>query len=870
MKLQRGNKFIIAGIVISILSWIVESVLHVIFFQSASLLNQIFSPGIHEIWTRTSVVALILLLSYFAKKNLDAISKQVNIEDFVKTQRDVSIRLGLDENIDDTLKTCLDAAIEISGMDSGGIYFISEVTGEMTLVHYKGVSDKFIETSKYFSADSEKTLLVNSGVSRYFSQDELNEEHSNEQKEEGICSLAVVPIQSGGKVIAALNIASHGCKEMPSTVRDAIEGMAAQIGSVIDKARKANELIESEAKYRSIVENAHEGILIIGSDYRFSYVNDESCRILQRGREELLGHDFREFLDEESRMIVSERYKRRQRGEDVTNRYEFNIVRKSGEKRNVELSASVIQTDKGPLSVALILDLSLRKRAEMKYKTLFESSKDAIAVIKPPDWKFITGNPAAFELFNIKNQQELIAKTPWGMSQEYQPDGQRSYDKGKKMIALAMRDGGHFFEWMHIDSGGSLIPTTVYLVRIEIEGEDCLLATMRDISESKEIELQMKRLRDYLTSIINSMPSVLIGVDVEGLVTHWNKEAEKITGIAAGDARGRSLLEVYPDLEGEMDNVKMAISSGEIQKDLKVVRYINDDIYYKDITVYPIRSGDVSGAVIREDDVTERKKLEDIIVQAEKMTSLGGLAAGMAHEINTPLTVIIQNAAIVLNRLMEDIPGNIQAADEFNLDLVSLRKYVDRRSVSEMIDGIRMSGKRAAEIVRDMLSFARKELSEKSANSVNDLINNSVDLARQDVSLDLGAVNIRFDYDSSLPDIMCEPSKIKQVFFNILKNGAEAMKKKKGKEYNPEFILRTYRDDDWACIEIEDNGPGIDESVRKRVFEPFFTTKGEGEGAGLGMSVSYFIITDIHAGMMEVESREGEWTRFVIKLPFDR
>ncbi|MCD6379553.1 PAS domain S-box protein, partial [bacterium] len=328
MKSTDGNKFIIVGIITSILFWVAESILHIIFLHGTGLLNQIFSPGIHEFWMRVLVIALILVMSYHAKRSFNTVIKHKNIEDCVRIQRDIAIRIGMDENIDETLNACMDAAIEISGMDCGGIYFVDEVTGDFALVYHKGLSEKFVDASKYYPADSENNRMILFGGSQYFNRDELNRVFSDDQKEEELCSLGVVPINSEGRIIAVLNIASHLHKEISNTVRDAIEGVAAQIGNVIDKARKANELIESEKKYRTIVENAHEGIMIVDNDYKITYVNDELCRIFQYDREELLGFDFTEVIDGEGREIVIDRYKRRQAGEDVPNRYEFNVFRK--------------------------------------------------------------------------------------------------------------------------------------------------------------------------------------------------------------------------------------------------------------------------------------------------------------------------------------------------------------------------------------------------------------------------------------------------------------------------------------------------------------------------------------------------------------
>ncbi|HMA76289.1 MAG TPA: PAS domain S-box protein [Candidatus Krumholzibacteriaceae bacterium] len=869
MKLKSGNKFIIAGFIASLIFWVFESLMHAVLLHRAGIFKQLFNPGTHELWMRLLVVVLIMLLSCYYKKNYDLVSKKVRIEDIKKALSETSTQINFDKIMDKTLRVCLDTVLKISDMDSGGVYLLDEETEGLSLARHEGWSSEFVESANYYNRDSEILSVIKRGEVSCFTRDQLTEVLSSEQMKEPIRLLAVIPLQSEGRLIGSLLVASHDRTNATIIELERLEQIAAQISNIIGLAAKAKMLVERENKFRLIVENAREGIAITDQDFRFVYVNDELCRIFQRDREELIGQDFRGLLSKESRSIVADRYIRRQSGYDAPDKYEATIIRKNGEKRIIEVSSSVILTAEGPLSIGLILDLSQRKRAEEKYRKLFNSSKDAIMVLKPPEWQFKAWNPAAYELFDMEENEPATSITPWEMSPQYQPDGQDSSVKARKIIDTALREGEHYFEWTHRSRGGRLIPAKVNLVRIELDGEDCLLATIRDITDSKKAELQLIRLRNHLTSIINSMPSVLISIDTDFVVTHCNKHVEEITGICSADSCGKNLLDLYPEMEDIFDNIKKVLSSGEIQKDIKVVRFVNDNIYYKNITVYPIVSDDITGAVIREDDVTDREKLQELLVQSDKMMSLGGLSAGMAHEINTPLTVIIQNATVAMNRLMKNIPDNIKTADELGLDLALLREYAERRDISEMIDGIVISGKRAANIVRDMLSFARKEMPEKVLYSVNELLSSSIDLVGQDKSLELDSVNINMELDPDLPNIMCVPGKIKQVFFNVLKNGAEAMKKKEAVEYKREFKLRTYRDYDWACIEIEDNGPGMDEYVRRRVFEPFFTTKDEGAGSGLGMSVAYFIIADTHAGTMKVESKNGEWTRFIIKLPFD-
>ena len=165
----------------------------------------------------------------------------------------------------------------------------------------------------------------------------------------------------------------------------------------------------------------------------------------------------------------------------------------------------------------------------------------------------------------------------------------------------------------------------------------------------------------------------------------------------------------------------------------------------------------------------------------------------------------------------------------------------------DMIDAINESGRRIATIIDNMLSFACKSEDQKSSHNITTLLNKTIDLAATDYDMekkyDFRQIEIRKEYAEDLPMILCEGVKIQQVLLNILRNGAQAMHSA-GID-KPQFIIRTMveKDKQMVTIEVEDNGPGIDEETRKRVFEPFFTTKPVGEGTGLGLSVSYFIIS---------------------------
>lgn len=299
----------------------------------------------------------------------------------------------------------------------------------------------------------------------------------------------------------------------------------------------------------------------------------------------------------------------------------------------------------------------------------------------------------------------------------------------------------------------------------------------------------------------------------------------------------------------------------------------DDDIKYEDVTIYPLVANGVEGAVVRIDDVTEKVRMEEVLIQSEKMMSVGGLAAGMAHEINNPLAGIMQTASVMTQRLSgtAGAPANEKAAEAAGTNVDAVKEYMQARGVFRMLETINESGARVAKIVNNMLSFSRKGESASSSYDINRLLDDTLELASTDYDMkkyyDFKLINFVRDYDENLPPVVCKRSKIQQVLLNIMRNAAQAMTI--AATENPSLVVRTYSEAGRKklIIEIEDNGPGMNEDTRKRVFEPFFTTKPEGVGTGLGLSVSYFIITDEHGGEMTVDSVLGNGARFPISLP---
>jgi signal transduction histidine kinase len=261
-----------------------------------------------------------------------------------------------------------------------------------------------------------------------------------------------------------------------------------------------------------------------------------------------------------------------------------------------------------------------------------------------------------------------------------------------------------------------------------------------------------------------------------------------------------------------------------------------------------------------------------MMLQNEKLKSLGELAAGMAHEINNPLAAILQSMQNVQRRLNPDQPGNQAAAAALGLDLKLLYAYLEARDINRFLNGMESAGYRAAEIVRHMLEFSRSSSRQLEPTDLNAVAHGSVEFMRNAIELSMPALFARLTItetlDANLPRIPASGSELQQVLVNLLKNSAQALQE--AKRDKPLIHITTRLAPPDAEIRVEDNGIGMSLNTSRQIFDPFFTTKTIGHGIGLGLSISHFIINQRHHGRIEVSSTPGVGTTFISTLPLQQ
>lgn len=392
-----------------------------------------------------------------------------------------------------------------------------------------------------------------------------------------------------------------------------------------------------------------------------------------------------------------------------------------------------------------------------------------------------------------------------------------------------------------------------------------LVGVVADFTDLYNAERELKKNRKYLEAIFDASPSAIFCVDENGIITHANARAREI----CGECSLADLQSALPRMPQLLDDVRRSIVEKRVFAVPRRIFVEDGASKAEDVVIYPLQSVGLREAVVRIDDVTEQHRMQELLVQTEKMMSVGGLAAGMAHEINNPLGGIMQSAQVIHSRLSPDMPANLASAKTAGCAMECIQAYLRDREIPNLLDGLRVSAKRAAAIVANMLEFSKRTTSAWLPVEVNTLVEKSVDLILQDYNLtenyDFKRIAIVREYSPDNPSVPCSPQQIQQVVFNLLRNAAQAMAQ--AGTPNPTITLRTCMNDEWITLEVEDNGPGMDENTRRKVFEPFFTTKAPGKGTGLGLSIIYFIVHENHGGEIRVESELGKGAKFVVKLP---
>lgn len=406
--------------------------------------------------------------------------------------------------------------------------------------------------------------------------------------------------------------------------------------------------------------------------------------------------------------------------------------------------------------------------------------------------------------------------------------------KGDPKLSIQVMKEGVFD---YINRSAECAKAFPFVVNRAVEGYTLMV-------EKVKLQKELIETKNFLESIVERAGDAISVVDLEGRILYWNEGAEQIYGFKKEETIGRNISDfLYPReetlREAEeklMEEIMGKVRKGEVVPNVEVKRMTKDGKeIITSMTISPLRDaeGKIIGASRICKDITQMKKVEERLLLTERLTSLGELSAGVAHELRNPLAGIKINTQVLLRK--KDLPE------------------MERKLLESSLEGI---GK-IQKIVDDMLHFAKPKAALFKEEKINEVVESSLAIFQN--KLKKGHISLMFQKSENLPNVWIDAHQIQQVLINLMLNAIQAMEK------GGTLTIRTFRENGGGIgIEVKDTGVGIPKSHLKKIFDPFFTTKSDGTGLGLSISLK---ILENHDATIEVESQEGKGSSFTIHLP---
>ncbi|OGT21663.1 MAG: PAS domain-containing sensor histidine kinase [Gammaproteobacteria bacterium RBG_16_57_12] len=379
-----------------------------------------------------------------------------------------------------------------------------------------------------------------------------------------------------------------------------------------------------------------------------------------------------------------------------------------------------------------------------------------------------------------------------------------------------------------------------------------------EIAQHVSTTARLRSSESYIRDILKSMPLMLIGLDKEGRITQWNKRSEDATGIKAENVLGKNLWDAYPTITVSPSQISEAIQ----KNDATTIKHSQRGQYYYDITIYPLQEQSEPGVVILIDDVTKKILAENMLIQSDKMSSVGELAATMAHDINAPLQSILFDLR-TFQHLLADSSQNLN----------ELGNARTSETLKGLLADATEKGENMASIVHNLQDFARGRSNRKQLSNIVDIVEHTLELAGDVLSvpsrLRFKDIQIERIYQKDLPMTPCYVAELQHVLLSLFRHACDALGRVERPGHTPTIKIQMNVGYDNLWIRIEHNGLGLSNEEQMYLFEPFFR-KDSPEvkyDASKRLSFAYFIITEQHQGQMAVTSDLNVGTTFHIQMP---
>ncbi len=514
--------------------------------------------------------------------------------------------------------------------------------------------------------------------------------------------------------------------------------------------------------------------------------------------------------------------------------------------------------------------LSLIENAKREWEATFDAIPNLISVVDVEEGQYTIRrvNRAFADYFGV-HPRDLVGKRCyllWGHETACHGNIHAHHHTSSNPTVEEVFDGrsGRHFQ---------RICSPFFNERRELTRIICLYTDIGKIKKSEEMASSLAR---ELTFVTETISVIIIAIDEYGVIFRWNRTAEDVFHVPASQALGKSLEEIGLTEIAHIvrESLVACRDRGETVK-IPEVHFSPEGTHTRvlDLTIKPFyRANTVLTFFIIGIEITDRKNLEMMLVHSQKLESMGALAAGIAHEINTPSQCLLSNLSFLQEAMNSLIPLLTQVENTHHGD-PTLHEIVRHLDIPFLIEEIPQTIAqsllcldRIVRIVQAIREFSHPGSNEKMLTDVHKLLESTITISKNEWKY---VADIVTSFDTSLPPIFCYPSELSQVFLNIVVNAAQAIRETRGDSPTQKGLITitTRRHNSWFEIRIADTGSGIPKAIQGKVFEPFFTTKQVGHGTGQGLAIAQAIIMKKHHGHIYFETEEGKGTTFVVLLP---
>jgi PAS domain S-box-containing protein len=643
-----------------------------------------------------------------------------------------------------------------------------------------------------------------------------------------------------GLLVLAILFATYafGRKREVSELKQILKGLQDRGGATPSEEQldQLSQLImRSQRNFKELIDSLDEVALAVSLDGTLRTVNRRTSEILGAPYADLVGHKLAEFLGAPLRAEGTATLSRFVEKRNWSGVVEIQLKNESRPRYYDCVVNAIVKGDDVTGASVLARDITGHREKEQRFTQLFESLQEGV-YISDPQGKLLEVNPALVSILGFETKQELLDLAPHQLNADPSADpilGRRGSESGRtrtREVHLKRKDGGVA---VCLDTSTGVIEAG-RVVRYQ--------GTLVDVTEKRALEHKLRRQEEFQRHLLESFPDLILVLDLKGKYTFVSARIAQLLGYGTEHLLGKNVDEIE-HTSPELANLYHTVASAESKlTSCEYASQHSDGSWHTMLsTASPMLNaeGKPAGVIISVRDVTMEKKLEQQIIQTERLAAMGQMIGGFAHELNNPLTSILGMAELLQE-------GDVSEGARKQLTI------------------LHQQARRAAEIVQNLQYFARPPAPGRSPVNLNELVQRTVQI--QAYPLRKSNITVDFLPDSSIPAVMADPNQLMQVFLNLLLNADQAIRETREKGT---IRIRLSRKPDSVWIVFQDDGPGIANESLAHIFDPFFTTKRPGRGTGLGLSICKTVLRE-HGGNIEAANAQDGGAIFTISLPIGK